>query len=587
MAQKSEAKARAENPIHIMPRSDFSTENNKTGSWRYLRPRYEEKTAPCSAACPAGEDIGKIEMLTTQGLFKEAWETILRENPFPGVCGRVCFHPCEGACNRGEFDDPIAIHSLERFLADTAERDDLKPLLERLPSRPEKVAIAGAGPSGLAAAWFLTQLGYTCDVFEASAEAGGILRWGIPIYRLPLAALRREIAQIEAQGVRIHTGRPVTADFLKDLEKSYRAVYLACGHAKTTALRVPGEEMDGVGDGLKFLEKVRNGEQPPVTGISAVIGGGNTAVDVARSIVRLGGRAVILYRRRRRDMPAFGDEVQMALDEGVKLTELVAPATLVKDGGRCLVTLRQMKVTGEEGGRGRVEPDGDRTIEVVVDRLFKATGAEAAEGWHNPPAAGMETLSLSHCTLVTRDGLNAMAWGGDLTNDIKSVVHAVASGKQAAMALDMLFREGPDAILPKLKASAVGNGPSLSMEIYMGGERRLRNPHVVSYSEINADYFRYSPRMSQPRLVREERVRSFAEIDLRVSGNIAMREAERCFNCGLCNQCDNCHLFCPDMSVIHDQSAQGRHINYDYCKGCGLCVVECPRNAMTLEEEIR
>jgi Pyruvate/2-oxoacid:ferredoxin oxidoreductase delta subunit len=345
--------------------------------------------------------------------------------------------------------------------------------------------------------------------------------------------------------------------------------------------------MDGVGDGLKFLEKVRNGEQPPVTGISAVIGGGNTAVDVARSIVRLGGRAVILYRRRRRDMPAFGDEVQMALDEGVKLTELVAPATLVKDGGRCLVTLRQMKVTGEEGGRGRVEPDGDRTIEVVVDRLFKATGAEAAEGWHNPPAAGMENLSLSHCTLVTRDGLNAMAWGGDLTNDIKSVVHAVASGKQAAMALDMLFREGPDAILPKLKASAVGNGPSLSMEIYMGGERRLRNPHVVSYSEINADYFRYSPRMSQPRLVREERVRSFAEIDLRVSGNIAMREAERCFNCGLCNQCDNCHLFCPDMSVIHDQSAQGRHINYDYCKGCGLCVVECPRNAMTLEEEIR
>ena len=570
-----------------MPRSTQSTEANKTGSWRYLRPRYEEKTAPCSAACPAGEDIGRIEMLTAQGLFKEAWETILRENPFPGVCGRVCFHPCEGACNRGEFDDAIAIHSLERFLADTAERDDLKPLLERLPSRPEKVAIAGAGPSGLAAAWFLMQLGYTCDVFEASAEAGGILRWGIPLYRLPLAALRREIAQIEAQGVRIHTGRPVTAAFLKDLASSYHAVYLACGHAKTTALRVPGEEMDGVGDGLKFLEKVRNGEQPPVTGISAVIGGGNTAVDVARSIVRLGGEALILYRRRRRDMPAFGDEVQMALEEGVKLTELVAPARVEKDGGRYLVTLRQMKITGEEGGRGRVEPDGDRTIEVVVDRLFKATGAEAAEGWHNPPAAGTGTLSLSHCTLVARDGRNALAWGGDLTNDIKSVVHAVASGKQAAIALDALFRGGTDAVLPKFDACAVGNGPSLSMEVYMGGERRLRNPHVVAYGEINTDYFRYAPRMSQPRLVREERVRSFTEIDLRVSGNIAMREAERCFNCGLCNQCDNCHLFCPDMSVIHDQSAQGRHINYDYCKGCGLCVAECPRNAMTLEEEIR
>jgi NADPH-dependent glutamate synthase beta subunit-like oxidoreductase/Pyruvate/2-oxoacid:ferredoxin oxidoreductase delta subunit len=587
MAQKSQAQVKAENPIHIMPRSTQSTEANKTGSWRYLRPRYEEKTAPCSAACPAGEDIGKIEMLTAQGLFKEAWETILRENPFPGVCGRVCFHPCEGACNRGEFDDAIAIHSLERYLADTAERDDLKPLLERLPSRHEKVAIAGAGPSGLAAAWFLTQLGYTCDIFEASAEAGGILRWGIPLYRLPLAALRREIAQIEAQGVRIHTGRPVTADFLKDIETSYSAVYLACGHARTTALRVPGEELEGVADGLGFLGKVRNGQQPPVTGISAVIGGGNTAVDVARSIVRLGGEALILYRRRRQDMPAFGDEVQMALDEGVKLTELVAPARIEKDGGRYLVTLRQMKVTGEEGGRGRVEPDGDRTIEVAVDRLFKATGAEAAEGWLNPPTAGKELLSLSHCALVTTDGRPAVAYGGDVTNDIKSVVHAVASGKQAAIALDTLFRKGPDAVQPQIEACTVGSGPSLSMEVYMGGERRLRSRHVVSYGEINKDYFRYAPRMTQPRLVREERARTFTEIDLRVSGNIAMREAERCFNCGLCNQCDNCHLFCPDLSIIHDQSAQGRHINYDYCKGCGLCVVECPRNAMTLEEEIR
>ena len=586
MAEKAQTRAKSESPIHIMPRSTLSTEANKTGSWRYLRPRYEEKTAPCSAACPAGEDIGKIEMLTAQGLFKEAWETILRENPLPGVCGRVCFHPCEGACNRGEFDDPIAIHSLERFLADTAERYDLKPLLERLPGRPEKVAIAGAGPAGLAAAWFLTQLGYACDVFEASSEAGGILRWGIPLYRLPLAALQREIAQVEAQGVRIHTGRPVTPDFLKDLETSYHAVYLACGHGRTTALRVSGEESDGVGDGLKFLEKVRNGETPDVKGVSAVIGGGNTAVDVARSIVRLGGEALILYRRRRQDMPAFGDEVQMALDEGVKLQELVAPERIGKDGSRTLVTLRHMRIAGEEGGRGRIEPDGDRTSRIVVDRLFKATGAEAAEGWHNPPA-GKGALALSHCVLSLRNGRPALAWGGDLANGIKSVAHAIASGKQAAIALDTLFREGPDSILPRLESCTVGNGPSLSMEIHMGGERRLRNRHVVAYGEINTDYFRYAPRMTQPRLVRQERARSFAEIDLRVSGNIAMREAERCFNCGLCNQCDNCHLFCPDMSVIHDQSAQGRHIDYDYCKGCGLCVVECPRNAMTLEEEIR
>ena len=587
MAEKAQARSESESPIHIMPRSTLSTEANKTGSWRYLRPRYEEKTAPCSAACPAGEDIGKIEMLTAQGLFKEAWETILRENPFPGICGRVCFHPCERSCNRGEFDDPIAIHALERFLADTAERYDLKPLMERLPARPEKVAVVGAGPSGLAAAWFLSQLGYACDVFEASGEAGGILRWGIPLYRLPLAALQREIAQVVAQGVRIHTGRPVTAELLRDLGNAYQAVYLACGHGKTTALRVPGEEMDGVGDGLEFLRRVRGGEQPAVSGVSAVIGGGNTAVDVARTIVRLGGEALILYRRRRQDMPAFGDEVQMALDEGVQLRELVAPERIEKDGGRVLVTLRQMRIAGEEGGRGRIEPDGDKTSQVVVDRMFKATGAEAAEGWYNPPEAAKGVLALSHCALSIRDGRPTLAWGGDLTNDVKSVVHAVASGKQAAIALDTLFREGPDSILLKLEACTVGNGPSLSMEIHMGGERRLRNRHVVAYGEINTDYFRYTPRMTQPRLVREERARSFAEIDLRVSGNIAMREAERCFNCGLCNQCDNCHLFCPDLSVIRGKDGQGRHINYDYCKGCGLCVVECPRNAMTLEEEGR
>jgi len=587
MVEKAQARAESENPIRIMPRSTRSTEGNKTGSWRYLRPRYEEKTAPCSAACPAGEDIGKVEMLTSQGLFKEAWETILRENPFPGVCGRVCFHPCEGSCNRGEFDDPIAIRAIERFLADTAERYDLKPLLERLPARPEKVAVAGAGPSGLAAAWFLTQLGYACDVFEASPEAGGILRWGIPLYRLPLAALQHEIARIEAQGVRIHTGRPVTPGFLRDLETSYSAVYLACGHGRTTALRVPGEELDGVGDGLAFLERIRRGETPDVRGMSVIIGGGNTAVDVARSIVRLGGEALILYRRRRKDMPAFGDEVQMALEEGVKLEELVAPERIEKDGGRIRITLRHMRIAGEEGGRGRIEPDGDRTSRVVAERLFKATGAEAGEAWYNPPPAGKGTVALSHCALSLREGRPALARGGDLTNGIKSVAHAIASGKQAAIALDTLFREGADSILSRLEACTVGVGPSLSMEIHMGGERRLRNRHVVVYGEINTDYFRYAPRMTQPRLVRAERARSFAEIDLRVSGNIAMREAERCFNCGLCDQCDNCHLFCPDLAVLRGKEGLGRSINYDYCKGCGLCVVECPRNAMTLEEEDR
>lgn len=580
------AKALKSDAHLLIPRSILSTESNKTGSWRFLRPRYDEKTAPCSAACPAGEDVARIEMLATRGLFKEAWETILRENPFPAVCGRVCFHPCESVCNRGEFDAAIAIHVLERFLADTALRYDLKPLIERLPARKEKVAVVGAGPAGLSAAFFLNRLGYRCDVFEAAPEAGGILRWGIPEYRLPLPALRSEIARIEAEGVRIITGKRLSGGFLAEARGNYDAVFIGCGHGRTTMLRIPGEDARGVEDGLEFLNKVRSGETPACDGLSVVIGGGNTAVDVARSILRLGGKAMILYRRRRQDMPAFPDEVAMALEEGVELKELLAPAGIVKDKKGLLITMRPMKTAGEgKDGRARVEPAGAKTVEFRVRRVFKATGAEALEDWCQPPGGKRNVLALDSAVFLHNAKGPAVVFGGDLTNETQSVVHAVASGKAAAIALDAFFREGFPSVRKALKKCSVGGGPSLSMEIYMGGERRLRNPHTVRYDEINTDYFRFMPRITQPRLTREERLRSFGEIDLKISANVAIREAERCFNCGICNNCDNCYLFCPDLSIIREGNLEGRKINYDYCKGCGLCVVECPRNAMTLEEE--
>ncbi|MEA3470386.1 MAG: FAD-dependent oxidoreductase, partial [Thermodesulfobacteriota bacterium] len=336
----------------LIPCSYISTESNKTGAWRFLRPRYDEKTSPCSAACPAGEDIGRIEMLMTQGLFKEAWETILRENPFPGVCGRVCYHPCESACNRGEFDEAIAIHTIERFLADTATRNDFKPVLERLPAKKEKIAIIGSGPSGLAGAYFLALLGYTCDVFESMPEPGGVLRWGIPLYRLPLLALRNDISQIESQGVRIYTGRRINRDILGDMYGKYDGILICCGHSASGRLGIPGEDLKGATNGLDFLGRVREGETPPVEGLSVIIGGGNTAVDVARSVIRFGGKALIAYRRRRQDMPAFEDEVAMLLDEGVELRELLAPIKMTEEGKDYILTLGSMKVAGEgEDGR--------------------------------------------------------------------------------------------------------------------------------------------------------------------------------------------------------------------------------------------
>ncbi len=574
----------------LIPRSSTSTEGNLTGSWRFLRPCYDEKTAPCSTGCPTGEDIGRIEMLTAQGQFKEAWETILLENPLPAVCGRVCFHPCEAVCNRAEFDKAVAIHTLERFLADTASRYELKPNVERARPRAEKIAVIGSGPGGLAAAYFLNVLGYSCDVFEARPEPGGLLRWGIPPYRLPAKVVAEEIQRIASMGVAFHCGRKIDKAQLEELKGRYRAIFISCGHSRDRSLDIVGEDLPGVFQGLRFLDAVRRGESPRLNGDVAVIGGGNTAIDVARCLVRMGARPVIYYRRRREDMPAFAEEIGMAEEEGIEIRERLNPVAIeAGERGGYRLSLQAMRVSGQDhDGRARLEPEPGKTEQVAVQGVVKAVGGEPAADWMRPPNDNAETVQLDGCTLqlgVKPAASAVLVFGGDLAARRKSVVHAVASGKEAAMALDVLFREGPEAIRGRLDACRVGAGPARSMEIYLHGERSRRNPHVVTFSEINTDYFRFEPRIEQPRLLREERIASFAEIDLKISGNLAIREAERCFNCGLCNQCDNCRLFCPEIAVKTDSSNQGRHINYDYCKGCGLCVVECPRNAMALEEE--
>jgi NADPH-dependent glutamate synthase beta subunit-like oxidoreductase len=537
-------------------------------------------------ACPAGEDIGRIEMLTAEGRFHEAWETVLRENPFPGICGRVCYHPCEHVCNRGEFDEPVAVHILERFLADAAARFELKPSIERRTPRTEKIAVVGSGPSGLAAAYFLARLGYQAEVFETMPEPGGVLRWGIPPYRLPLSVLNQELTLIRELGVRIHCDREVSPESLGATGSGYDALVLGCGHSRSLDLKIPGENLKGVEDGLRFLGRIRRGETPALQGTVAVIGGGNTAMDVARSAARLGARSVVIYRRRRQDMPAFAEEVEMALAEGVEIHELETPVAIRRRGGRLGVTIQAMRVAGEDSrGRARVEPASGKTREMEVERLFLAVGATTVAEWQDPPPQGRGVLSLCNSLLVHEPGHPVLVFGGDLVAETKSVVHAVASGKEAAMALDRLFRDGLEAVRPGLQACLVGGGPSLSMEMYLNGPRSSRNHRIVQYDDLNTDHFRFAPRIVEPRLLRQERLRSFAEIVLRIGANVAIREAERCFNCGLCNDCDNCQLFCPDLAVICDRKAGSRSINYDYCKGCGLCVVECPRNAMVLEEE--
>ncbi len=570
----------------LISRSYTTSESNKTGSWRYLMPRYYEKTAPCSVACPAAEDIGRIQMLNTQGFFKEAWDTILVENPFPAVCGRICFHPCEKVCNRGRFDEAVSIRALERFVADTAQRYKLTSGIEPMAFTGKRIAVVGAGPAGLAAAHFLHLLGYDCHVFEALPEPGGILRWGLPRYRLPLAALQPEIERIRNSGVSIYCGQAVGRDFLHSAGETYGAVFMACGAQRMPLLRIPGEDLPGISEGLAFLCSVAQGGGPGFQGTAAVIGGGNTAVDVARCLRRLGARAMIIYRRRREDMPAFAEEIELALLEGVELLELYAPIRIEKEGNGLRLTLQQMKI-GAMGadGRMRVVPDENRIRELTVDQVFKAIGFEAAEPWHVPEAGAVSHLKLRQAVLTQGANSVPVVYCGDPVTEIQSVVHAVASAKEGAMALHVLLTGGTAAVAETLAAAAVGPGGSLSMEAFLKGERLNRSSHVVAYEEINIDHFQYAPRMIQPRLLQAERVASFAEIDLKISAGMAIREAERCFNCGLCNQCDNCRLFCPDLAVRQEDSKRGRRIDYDYCKGCGICVVECPRNAMVLEEE--
>ncbi len=573
-------------PISLyISKSYLTSESNKTGNWRFLKPRYHEKTAPCSVACPAAEDISRIQLLTTRGLFKEAWETILIENPFPAVCGRICHHPCERVCNRREFDEAVAIHTIERFLGETAVRDGLKPSFERLSARKQRIAVVGAGPGGLAAAYFLARLGYSCDVYEAMAEPGGAPGWGIPPYRLAVAAMQEEIARIEELGVNLYCGRAVPEDFPEQAKDSYDAVFFGGVRRPERRPGVPGEPPAGVKDGAAFLQRVKKGEKPALTGTVAVLGGGNTAVDVARSAVRLGAKALIIYGGRRQDMPAFENEVRMALEEGVELLELRTPLKIDAENSEFRLTLQRMKTLDVDAREGTSAiPDPGKTETIRVSRIFRADDAEAAEPWV-PPESGEGALAMAYTRLLRTDGgLPVVFGGGGSAGPVKSVSQAVASGKEAALALDVLFREGFEAIVPKLTACRVG-GKSLSVELYLGGERSQRSAHVVRYDEINIDYFQFTPRVAQPRLLKEERIRSFAEIDLRISANLTMQEAGRCFNCGLCNQCDNCRLFCPDLAVKRDDSPRGRRIDYDYCKGCGICVVECPRNAMSLEEE--
>jgi 2-oxoacid:acceptor oxidoreductase delta subunit (pyruvate/2-ketoisovalerate family) len=556
---------------------------NKTGTWRTQRPFYEDKTAPCNAACPAGNDIVSFIQKINQGDVEGAWGLIQEENPFPGVCGRVCFHPCESKCNRGQLDEPIAVHTLERFVADFAFQRSTK--IEKISTqRKEKIAVIGSGPAGMSCAYHLARLHYPVTVFESHPLAGGMLRMGIPSYRLPKDVLDREISNIQALGVEIRTGVAIGEKVQIEALKDYQAVFIASGAHLSRGLKIPGEKGRGVQKGLDLLKKINLTGKAKIGERVAIIGGGNTAMDVARSVVRLGKKATILYRRSREEMPAFEEEIVEALEEGVKIRYLVNPIGIKqKDGLKRLECLQMKLGEKDESGRRRPEPIANSNFFMEADSIIVAAGEEIDTSFLPKGIGKKEGIVLTQ--MDGRTDIEGIFAGGDIATTQRTVAYAIGSGKKAALAIDCYLKgkNSEEAIHQIL----IGEGPSLSIFRYLHPGERPRTPHVVDFEELNMDYFETSKREKGEKRPLRERRKGFGEVTPTLTEESALREGERCFSCGTCNDCGNCYIFCPDASILKRGEAISHQVDYDFCKGCGICFIECPRKAISLEEEAR
>jgi len=535
-----------------------STLWNKTGTWRYLRPSYVSRRAPCSKACPIEQDISFYLTSLADGKPEEAWKKILESNPFPSTCGRVCHHPCETDCNRKDYDEALAINSLERFLGDWGMKQGAKAG-RGIEKKSEKVAVIGAGPAGLACAYFLARRGYRVTVFEAMKEPGGMLKYGIPRYRLPRNILDQEIGRVQCLGVEFRTGKRLGGNLGLEELQPYAAVFLATGAWAEQKPKLPGDDLPGVWHGLSFLKEVNSGKKIPLGKRVVVVGGGNTAIDSARVAWRMGSKVTVLYRRAQGDMPAIPEEVEEARREGVEFTFQAAPLKIL--GKKKVQSLDCLKTKpGKADASGRRSPVLVRGsgFSLKTESVILALG-ERAELSFLPEGLRAES-GLIAIDARGRTSLRGFFAGGDAATGQGYVSQAVASGKRGAQAIDQ----------------------------YLQGEKENTaedQREVVRLDKINLDYFPAKGRMHGASLAVNQRKGGFAEVHKGLPPPRAKGEAERCFSCGNCIQCNVCLMVCPGVAVSF-QSPEGKYlIDYDHCKGCGICAVECPRSAMVLEEE--